>query len=148
MPRLVWLKPKFFPSFSLSGLYGAQSVGFTNFLSAGGSVWAATLGAMQPLFGGLLTGQLDTAKGKQQEALANYIKTVRVAFCCESGMQWFRWSRLGKQKRICHCRWPHRPKHSGYPFLRYQGGYVDYLTVLEAQRVANETQFGLRPQSR
>jgi len=131
-------KAKFFPSFSLSGLYGAQSVGFTNFLSAGGSVWAATLGAMQPLFtGGLLTGQLDTAKGKQQEALANYVKTVRVAFA-EVGDAMVSVQQTRETEAHLSLQVAASTKAQRISILRYQGGYVDYLTVLEAQRVANE----------
>ena len=131
-------KANFFPSFSLSGLYGAQSVGFTNFLSAGGSVWAATLGAVQPLFTGwLLTGQLDTAKGKQQEALANYIKTVRVAFA-EVGDAMISVQQTRETEAHLSVQVASSTKAQKISIIRYQGGYVDYLTVLEAQRVANE----------
>lgn len=131
-------KANFFPSFSLTGLYGAQSVGFTNFLSAGGSVWAATLGVTQPLFTGwLLTGQLDTAKGKQQEALANYIRTVRIAFAEVSDAMT---SVQQTQESESHLAMQvdASTKAQQIAILRYEAGYVDYLTVLEAQRVANE----------
>jgi multidrug efflux system outer membrane protein len=131
-------KANFFPSFSLTGLYGAQSVGFTNFLSAGGSVWAATLGVTQPLFTGwLLTGQLDTAKGKQQEALGNYIRTVRVAFAEVSDAIT---SLQQTQESESHLAMQvdASTKAQQIAILRYEAGYVDYLTVLEAQRVANE----------
>ena len=131
-------KANFFPSFSLSGLYGAQSVGFTNFLSSGGSVWAATLGAVQPLFSGwLLTGQLDTAKGKQQEALANYIKTVRIAFA-EVGDAMVSVQQTRETAAHLSVQVASSTKAQKISIIRYQGGYVDYLTVLEAQRVANE----------
>lgn len=131
-------KANFFPSFSLTGLYGAQSIGFTNFLSAGGSVWAATLGVTQPLFTGwLLTGQLDTAKGKQQEALGNYIRTVRIAFAevgdAMTSVQQTRETELHLTTQV-----EASSKAQQIAILRYQAGYVDYLTVLEAQRVANE----------
>lgn len=128
----------FFPSFTLTGLYGAQSVGFSNFLGASGSIWAATLGVVQPLFtGGALTGALNTAKGKQQEAAANYVKTVRVAFGEVSdalvSVRQTRESELYLMEQV---------KASGnaqrIAIIRYQNGYADYLYVLEAQRVANE----------
>lgn len=128
----------FFPSFTLTGLYGAQSVGFSNFLGANGAIWAATLGVVQPLFtGGALTGALNTAKGKQQEAAANYVKTVRVAFGEVSdalvSIQQTRESELYLSEQV---------RASGnaqrIAIIRYQNGYSDYLYVLEAQRVANE----------
>lgn len=131
-------KANFFPSFSLTGMYGAQSVGFTNFLSAGGSVWAATLGVAQPLFTGwLLTGQLDTAKGKQQEALANYIKTVRVAFA-EVGDAMTSVQQTQESESYLAAQVAASNKAQEISILRYEAGYVDYLTVLESQRVANE----------
>jgi multidrug efflux system outer membrane protein len=131
-------KANFFPSFSLSGLYGAQSIGMTNFLSAGGSVWAATIGAMQPIFTGwLLTGQLDAAKGKQQEALANYVKTVRTAFA-EVGDSMISVQQTRESGEHLSVQVASASKAQQISILRYQGGYVDYLTVLEAQRVAND----------
>ena len=131
-------KANFFPSFSLTGLYGAQSVGFTNFLSAGGSVWAATMGVTQPLFTGwLLTGQLDTAKGKQQEALANYIRTVRTAFA-EVGDSMTSVQQTQESEAHLSLQVEASTKAQQIAILRYEAGYVDYLTVLEAQRVANE----------
>ena len=131
-------KANFFPSFSLTGMYGAQSVGFSNFLGANGSIWAATLGLMQPLFtGGALTGALDTAKGKQQEALANYVKTVRAAFGEVSDAL-----ASVQQTREAEGYLRAQVKASGkaqqIAIVRYQNGYADYLYVLESQRVANE----------
>jgi outer membrane protein, multidrug efflux system len=131
-------KANFFPSFSLSGLYGAQSIGMTNFLTAGGSVWAATLGLAQPLFtGGLLTGQLDSAKGKQQEALANYIRTVRIAFA-EVGDAMTSVQQTQESESHLATQVEASTKAQQISILRYEAGYVDYLTVLESQRVANE----------
>ncbi|WVH09778.1 MAG: RND efflux system, inner membrane transporter [Fluviibacter phosphoraccumulans EoVTN8] len=116
----------------------AQSVGMTNFLSAGGSVWAATLSAMQPVFTGwLLTGQLDSAKGKQQEALANYVKTVRTAFA-EVGDSMISVQQTRESGEHLSVQVALATKAQQISILRYQGGYVDYLTVLEAQRVAND----------
>lgn len=131
-------KANFFPSFSLTGLYGAQSIGMTNFLTAGGSVWAATLGLAQPLFtGGLLTGQLDSAKAKQQEALANYVKTTRIAFA-EVGDAMVSVQQTRETEEFLSVQVSSATKAQQIAILRYEGGYVDYLTVLEAQRVANE----------
>lgn len=128
----------FFPSFTLTGLYGAQSVGFSNFLGANGSIWAATLGVVQPLFtGGALTGALDTAKGKQQEVAANYVKTVRTAFGEVSDALV-----SVRQTREAELHLTEQVRASGnaqrIAIIRYQNGYSDYLYVLEAQRVANE----------
>lgn len=131
-------KANFFPSFSLTGLYGGQSVGFSNFLGANGSIWAATLGLMQPLFtGGALTGALDTAKGKQQEALANYVKTVRAAFG-EVSDALASVQQTSEAERYLTAQVKASGKAQQIAIVRYQNGYADYLYVLESQRVANE----------
>jgi len=131
-------KANFFPSFSLTGLYGAQSVGFTDFISAGGTVWAATIGLTQPIFSGWrLSGQLDTAKGKQQEALANYIRTVRIAFAEVGDSMTSVQQTLEGESHLTR-QVDASTKAQQIAILRYEAGYVDYLTVLEAQRVANE----------
>ncbi len=131
-------KANFFPSFSLTGLYGAQSVGFSNFLGANGAIWAATLGLVQPLFtGGALTGALDTAKGKQQEALANYVKTVRAAFG-EVSDALASVQQTSEAERYLTAQVKASGKAQQIAIVRYQNGYADYLYVLESQRVANE----------
>ena len=131
-------KANFFPSFSLTGLYGAQSVGFTNFLASSGAIWAATLGVAQPLFtGGALTGALNTAKGKQQEAAANYVKTVRTAFGeVSDALVSVRQTRETEQHLTEQVN--ASGKAQQIAIVRYQNGYSDYLYVLESQRVANE----------
>ena len=131
-------KANFFPSFSLTGLYGAQSVGFSNFLGANGAIWAATLGVVQPLFtGGALTGALNTAKGKQQEAAANYVKTVRTAFGEVSDALVSVRQRHEAEQHLSE-QVKASSKAQQIAIARYQNGYADYLYVLDAQRVANE----------
>jgi len=85
----------------------------------------------------LLTGQLDTAKGKQQEALGNYIKTVRQAFA-EVGDSMISVQQTRETAEHLSTQVTASTNAQRISILRYQGGYVDYLTVLEAQRVANE----------
>jgi multidrug efflux system outer membrane protein len=96
------------------------------------------LGVTQPLFTGwLLSGQLDTAKGKQQEALANYIRTVRVAFA-EVGDAMTSVQQTQESESHLAAQVEASTKAQQISILRYEAGYVDYLTVLESQRVANE----------
>jgi multidrug efflux system outer membrane protein len=131
-------KANFFPSFSLTGLYGAQSVGFTNFLGSSGAIWAATLGVVQPIFtGGALTGAYNTAKGKHQETVANYVKTVRTAFS-EVSDALVSVRQTGEAESYLSEQVKASSKAQQIAIIRYQNGYADYLYVLDAQRVANE----------
>lgn len=132
-------KANFFPSLNITGQYGAQTTsGFANFLTANGAIWAAALGLTQPLFtGGQLTGQYNTAQGKAQESLANYVKTVRTAFS-EVGDALVTVRQTLEAEDFLTVQVGASSKAQQLAILRYQSGYVDYLNVLDAQRAANE----------
>lgn len=127
-----------FPTFSLVGLFGAQSVAFSSFLTSQSSVWSAGIGLLQPVFsGGLLQGRLDYAKAQQQEALGGYVKVVRNAFgevsdALVSVQQTLQTEQYLQQQVQAST------KAQELAALRYAAGYVDFLNVLESQRVANE----------
>jgi multidrug efflux system outer membrane protein len=127
-----------FPTFSLVGLFGAQSVAFSSFLTDQSSVWSAGIGLLAPIFsGGLLQGRLDYAKAQQQEVLGAYVKVVRNAFgevsdALVSVRQTLQTEEyLSQQVQASN-------KAQELATVRYEAGYVDFLNVLEAQRVANE----------
>lgn len=128
----------FFPTLSLTGLFGAQSVDFSAFLSGQSAVWSAGLGLLQPVFsGGSLTARLDFAKAQQQEVLGNYVKVVRNAFgevgdALVSVHQTLQ-TELHLTEQVAAAT-----KAQELATVRYEAGYVDYLNVLEAQRVQNE----------
>ena len=128
----------FFPTLSLTGVFGAQSVDFSAFLSGQSAVWSAGLGLLQPVFsGGALTARLDFAKAQQQEVLGNYVKVVRNAFgevgdALVSVHQTLQ-TELHLTEQVAAAT-----KAQELATVRYEAGYVDYLNVLEAQRVQNE----------
>lgn len=128
----------FFPTLSLTGVFGSQSVDFSSFLSGQSAVWSASLGLLQPLFsGGSLTARLDFAKAQQQEVLGQYVKVVRNAFgevsdalvSVNQTMQ----TEMHLAEQVAAAT-----KAQELATVRYEAGYVDYLNVLEAQRVQNE----------
>ncbi|HTS39747.1 MAG TPA: efflux transporter outer membrane subunit [Xanthobacteraceae bacterium] len=67
----------FFPSISLTGQGGYQSAAFLALMRPETAFFSLTAGLTQPLLdGGLLQGQYDLTRGKQDEALQNYRKAV------------------------------------------------------------------------
>ena len=127
-----------FPTFSLVGLFGAQSVSFSSFLSDQSSVWSAGIGLLQPIFsGGLLQGRLDYAKAQQQEALGAYVKVVRNAFG-EVSDALISVQQTLQTEQYLQQQVQASNKAQELAVLRYEAGYVDFLSVLESQRVANE----------
>ena len=127
-----------FPTFSLVGLFGAQSVAFSSFLTNQSSVWSAGIGLLAPIFsGGLLQGRLDYAKAQQQEVLGAYVKVVRNAFGEVSDALASVRQTLQTEEYLSQ-QVQASDKAQELATLRYEAGYVDFLNVLEAQRVANE----------
>jgi NodT family efflux transporter outer membrane factor (OMF) lipoprotein len=71
----------FFPSIQLTGQTGYQATALTTLFGPGGFFVGAAAGLAQPLFdGGLLRGQLELSKGRYEELLADYRKSVVQAF--------------------------------------------------------------------
>ncbi|MGE0222599.1 MAG: efflux transporter outer membrane subunit [Acetobacteraceae bacterium] len=71
----------FFPTIQLTGNAGFQAAALNALVSPGGALLAAAAGLTAPIFdGGSLRGQLELQKGRYDELLANYRKSVVQAF--------------------------------------------------------------------
>jgi len=74
-------KANFFPQFSLTGLFGAQSTALSTFTAGPGTFWAVGLQAAQPIFqGGRIRSQYKLAWAQRDEAELQYKNTVNHAF--------------------------------------------------------------------
>ena len=71
----------FFPSVALTGQRGYSNTALSNLLTPGGLIATLATSLTQPIFdGGALRGQLEQAKGRYAELLADYGKSVVQAF--------------------------------------------------------------------
>ncbi len=71
----------FFPSVSLTGQRGYSNTALANLFTPGGLIASLAASLTQPVFeGGALRGQLEQAKGRYAELLADYRKAVVQAF--------------------------------------------------------------------
>jgi multidrug efflux system outer membrane protein len=71
----------FFPSITLTGSAGYQAAALNRLVMPGGALAFLSAGLTLPLFdGGILLGQLEQAKGRYDELLADYRKAVVQAF--------------------------------------------------------------------
>lgn len=126
------------PTFSLTGLFGAQSVEFSSFLTGQSAVWSAGLGLVQPIFaGGLLQGRLDYARAQQKEILGSYVKVVRGAYS-EVSDALVSVNQSYQTETYLTTQVEASSKAQQLALMRYEAGYVDFLNVLESQRSANE----------
>ncbi len=71
----------FFPSIQLTASAGYEAPALNRLITPGGALASLAAGLTQPIFdGGTLRGQLDLAKGRHDELLADYRKAVVQAF--------------------------------------------------------------------
>lgn len=71
----------FFPTIQLTGSYGFSNAALNTLFTPGGTIISLAAGLTQPLFdGGILRGQLEQTKGRYDELLAGYRKSVVQAF--------------------------------------------------------------------
>jgi outer membrane protein, multidrug efflux system len=67
----------FFPTISLTGSAGYEAEALNKLVNPGSALLSAAAGLVAPIFdGGTLRGQLDLAKGRYDELLADYCKTI------------------------------------------------------------------------
>ena len=102
----------FFPSIQLTGSYGFSNAALNTLFTPGGTIVSIAAGLVQPLFdGGVLRGQLEQAKGRYDELLADYRKAVVQAFTdVEDALT--AWRFTTEQERCSVRQWQRR---SGQP---------------------------------
>ncbi len=78
---LVSARAAFFPQLNLTGQGGFESTALRTLFSPASTFYTVALGVAQPIFdGGLLQGEFDQTKGRQDELLADYKLAVITAF--------------------------------------------------------------------
>ncbi|VWC69345.1 multidrug efflux system lipoprotein [Burkholderia lata] len=124
----------YFPSISMTGLFGSVSSRFSNLFTGPARVWSFAGSVTQPIFtGGNIAGQVRQAEARQQEALYTYQKAIEVAFQqVEDALIALQKSReqLETQSRQLDAlrTYEHLAR------MRYEGGYTSYIEVLDAER--------------
>ena len=124
----------YFPSISLTGLFGTASGQVSNLFTGPARVWSYAGAVTMPIFtAGNIAGQVKQAEAQQQQALFEYQKAIQVAF------QEVDDSLLGLQKTQEALTVQGREvdalrTYSRLARLRYEGGYTSYIEVLDAER--------------
>ncbi|MDG4551575.1 MAG: efflux transporter outer membrane subunit [Candidatus Contendobacter sp.] len=127
-------KAAFFPSISLTGFFGTASNDLSDLFNGPSRTWQFAGQLVQPIFtGGTLTGQLQQAEAVQQEALFNYQKVIQRAFA-EVDDSLIAVSKLREQLKDQALQVNALQRYLDLATLRYQNGYSDYLTVVDAER--------------
>ena len=131
-------KAALYPTISLTGVFGGESLELSDVLKSASRIWTAGLDISIPIFNsGRLSSRVEQATAKQKQALAQYEASVRSAFqevndALVSVRQYTeRENALNQSAEAAN----NALKISEN---RYRDGYSSYLEVLDAQRVYND----------
>jgi multidrug efflux system outer membrane protein len=133
-------RAQYFPTISLTGLFGYISKDFSDLFSGSTKVWSYGLAASAPIFtGGGIAGQVRQAEAQQLEALLAYQRAIQVAFReVSDALLAHAKSReqLGFQAREVRTL----RDYVELARLRYDEGYTSYIEVLDAERTLFEAE--------
>jgi multidrug efflux system outer membrane protein len=127
-------KALFFPTISLTGLFGGISHDLSNLADSGARVWSVGAGLFQPIFqGGRIKRNYEAAKARFEVALAQYQKAAFNSFreVADSlvTIQKLEESRVARQEAVVALR-----ESAGLARRRYNAGLSNYLEILIADQ--------------
>jgi multidrug efflux system outer membrane protein len=132
--RIGVAKAQFFPTISLTGLFGWSSNELSNLFTGPAQVWSWGGNLAAPIFtGGSLMGQFMASEAVQQQALFSYQSTIQTAFReVNDSLEDQKRTReqLAAQKRQVDSL----KEYARIARLRYENGYTSYIEVLDAER--------------
>ena len=141
--RIGVAKSAYFPSISLTGNIGSESLALAGLFGSNAGFWSAAVNLAMPIFDAGRTGaRVDQASAAQKEALATYRKTVQTAFR-EVNDALVSLRELGEEEAATRNQATAAKRTLSLAQARYEAGYVAYLEVLDAQRTANSAQLSL-----
>lgn len=127
-------KAALYPSISLTGAFGGESLELNDLLKSAARVWSLGIGLDLPIFNaGRLDAKVDQATAKQKQALASYQASVQTAFK-EVNDALVSLRRYKEVEMIAQSRQETAKKILDVSQNRYKSGYSAYLEVLDAQR--------------
>ncbi|MFM0220486.1 efflux transporter outer membrane subunit [Paraburkholderia dipogonis] len=124
----------YFPSISLTGLFGTASGQFSKLFTGPARIWSYAGSLTVPIFtAGSISGQVSQAEAQQQQALFQYEQSIQVAFQevddALIALQKSREQLVVQGRQVEALR-----TYSRLARLRYEGGYTSYIEVLDAER--------------
>lgn len=127
-------RAQYFPSISLTGLFGWESTKLSNLFSGPANTWSWAVPIAQPIFtGGAIAGQVKTAEAFREESLFRYQKAIQNAFRdVEDALVDQKRTReqLNAQARQLEAL----RTYARTALLRYDNGYTSYIEVLDAEQ--------------
>lgn len=125
-------KAALFPTISLTGSYGSQSLAFSSLFSGGSQVWSYGLNFLQPILDSQRNGyQVDAAKAREVQALLQYQSAVAQAFR-EVSDALVAWQSYNQFLRDQDQQVKSLQEANSHVLRRYEIGYSSYFEVIDA----------------
>ncbi len=136
--RIGVAKAALYPSITLTGSYGGESLELSDLLKTGARVWTLGLGLDLPIFdSGKRRLRVEQASARQKQALAQYQAAIQNAFREVNDALITRRLNAEREQSLQQSE-ASAKKALTVAENRYKSGYSAYLEVLDAQRVHNE----------
>jgi outer membrane protein, multidrug efflux system len=127
-------RAQYFPTISLTGLFGAISPEFSGLWKGASKAWSYGVGATGPIFtAGGIAGNVQTAEAQQHEALLRYRQAIQTAFR-EVSDSLISYSKAREQLAFQDQQVLTLRRYVELARLRYDNGYTSYIEVLDAER--------------
>lgn len=127
-------KAAYFPSISLTGAFGSASGDLGDLFKGPSRAWQYSAPVTMPIFtAGKIAGSVREAEAIQQQALISYQQAIQNGFR-EVNDALADQAQTRKQLATQKNQVDSLRQYAGIARLRYDNGYADYLTVLDADR--------------
>ncbi len=127
-------KAQYFPTISLTGLFGFSSTSLSNLFDSQSRVWQYGGGIAIPIFtAGAIAGQVEAAEAGQQQALFAYQKAIQQGFR-EVNDALVDQDRTREQLEAQKRQVAALQEYADTARLRYENGYTSFIEVLDAER--------------
>ncbi len=132
--RIGAAKALYFPTISLTGMYGVESAELSLLFSGPSRAWNYGASATLPIFNaGKIAGQVKTSEAVQQQALFRYQKAIQNGFR-EVEDALIDQNKSREQSAIQKQQVDALKSYAKLARIRYENGYTSYLEVLDASR--------------
>jgi len=136
-------KAAYFPSISLTGSLGSLSSSFSDIFSGPAGAWSYGVNATVPILDyGRIWYTVKDAEAKKAAAVAIYNKTVQVAFK-DIRVALTRQREASIIVDSYQSQVDNMTKVTELAQLQYENGYVDYLNLLDAERILFSAELAL-----
>lgn len=136
--RIGIAKAALYPSITLTGSYGGESLELSDLLKTGARVWTLGIGLDLPIFdSGKRQSRVEQATARQKQTLAQYQTAIQSAFREVNDALITRRLNAEREQSLQQSEVSAK-KALSVAENRYKSGYSTYLEVLDAQRVHNE----------